>query len=263
MNNILFISINKKLDHAISMCYQILNQKQNSCLLSIFNTISIRDLTYNYFISQTDSLKFTAINDDKDTIKQIYKEFFKYDWFIFLSNKNLYDKDFANEVSNKIKKQTTREFIIYPHNYEKHWTLGSYAIHKDEMLKHIDQSVDEMLFFKLNSNISNVLSFQSVAYITPDIQQNGDRIHFYSDDFCLFCKFMGSDNFGLKNSFVYVNRRNNKVYNIVNNIAGNLLDIDDENKNIQIRWEKDDLTSLNIAYVFDVSYQQYIPVITG
>lgn len=263
MNNILFISINKKLDNAISMCYQILDQKQNNHLLSVFDTISIRDMVYNYFISKADYLKFIAIGDDKDTIKQIYKEFFKYDWFIFLSNKNLYDKNFGEELSNKIKKQTAKEFAIYPHNHEKHWTLGSYAIHKDEMIKHIDKSIDEILFSKLNSNIPNILSFQSIAYITPDIQQNGDRIHFYSDDFCLFCKFMGSDIFGLQNSFVYINRRNYKVYNIVNNIAGILIDIDDDNKNIQIRWEKDNNESLDISYIFDVSYQQYIPVITG
>jgi len=65
---------------------------------------------------------------------------------------------------------------------------------------------------------------------------------YYEDAFCIFGKFLGSNN--ILSSYAYFNKNNNKIYNIHNNILGKIIDYN--NDIIEVEWILDDQKLITI-----------------
>lgn len=259
MNNILYISLNNKESYiSSSICYQILNQTKKSYLLSVFDSINEKDLVYNYFLQYTSTLYFINTIETKSTVDQIISGYPKYNWFAFLCPYNLYDREFTEEIYAKIDNAVHDEMVVCPHNQEKIPTNCSLIVNKQKLMEYrAEKNLRYLLNLKKNDDsVYNFYSYKSVAY-PVEVTENYCKTQYYSDDFCIFAKFSSFRD--LLESFVYINRRNNRVYNIVNNTVGYLVYAED-NKNLKIRWQKSEEEFLDTEYYLDPIRQEYISI---
>lgn len=80
----------------------------------------------------------------------------------------------------------------------------------------------------------------------PIILENKNNSEcYYEDAFCIFGKFLGSNN--ILSSYAYFNKNNNKIYNIHNNLLGKIIDYN--NDIIEVEWILDDQKLITIKYV--------------
>lgn len=259
MNNALYI-INYKKNEKIcpAICYQILNQTKECFLLSLFESSIARDIYHHYFMQQTRNLRFVLLKES--LVKEIISEYSNHFWYIFLSPLALYDKDFVVEIDNVLKNNKTEEFICYPHNEKNNINNFSVVINKTKLLYYANLGFDiEKItnHIKTTDNLTRISLSKAVA-----LKESGpslDGTCFYEDDLSLFAKFLSSPSINFMDSFVYINKRNNRLYNIVNNAPGYL--VGRNNNSISIEWQLPDNKKNSIVkYWLNNVTKEYTPI---
>jgi hypothetical protein len=258
MNNILYLVNYNKNEHLCpAICYQILNQNKECTLLSIFYSSTIKDSYYHYFIQQTRGLKFLLHKEN--LIKDIVFQYPNHNWYVFLSPLALYDREFSLEIVNIAQNTQQTELIFYPHNEKENSNNYSIMISKNKLLDYIKNELDIDKILSLtnsNTSITKIPSVKSVAIKNVEEESN---LRLHEDEFCIFAKFLGVPSLGLSDSFVYINKKNNRTYNIVNNIIG-LFKNRDEN-HVSIYWNNTDKQEETLVkYRLNLSTKEYVPI---
>jgi hypothetical protein len=218
MNNILYVTKYTNTHHMCpSITYSLLNQNNKPNILAVFDNYVVKDLYYNYFMAHSSHISFHASSPLKISLLQQYLT--KYKWFVFLSTDCLYDRDYCDEIEKFCSSPENSSFLVCPQNY-KYSSNRTTILNNDLVKQQIinDQNLDN-IFETYNSKLSNtksVISFKSIALDSYTANTNA----FYEDSYCVFCNFMSGSQFNLVDSFVYINKNNNRVYNIANNIVG-------------------------------------------
>lgn len=254
MNNILYVT---KYTRAHNMCpsitYSLLNQNKKPNILAVFDNCIIKDLYYNYFVSYSNYITFYASNVLKINLLRDYLA--KYKWFVFLSTDCLYDRDYCEEVEKFCLSSDGSNFLISPQNH-KHSSSKTTVFTNDFIKQQIinDEKFDN-IFQTYNpalSNIRSFISFKSVALDSYIVDSNT----FYEDNYCVFCNFINNSKYNLLDSFVYINKNNNRVYNIANNIVGQL--INRTTNSMTMDWQNDQNQTVSINYIYDPLTKSYV-----
>lgn len=254
MNNILFlINYKKYAGTCASFCYQFLNQEKPALLVSLFDNYVTRDIYYHYFIDNTNNLKFVL--NEKNAIKNILSSYPNYSWYVLLSPFVLYDKEFILEVENIIKNAKDKEFNCYPHNEKNNIENLSVIISKDKLTEYLRENLDIVKIqtsIRINQEIKKTPLLKAVS-VNLAIEYK-DQPTFYEDNLCIFAKFLGSS--GLVDSVVYINKINNRTYNVANNLAGSCMILSDST--IQVSWN--DPAQESIKYWLNPITKEYTPI---
>lgn len=255
INNILYIAnFQQETQAAASIIYCLLHQELSTNIIGLFNNSIIKDIYYNYFINHTDKLKLY----DTDKIQMVCKDHInKYQYFVILSNTCLYNQKYHEELT-KICRNINDTTIVYPQNSEqiKDKTI---IVNKQKIIEYLpgDFSIQDLQnLYLTNNQIAKVASFQSVSM---DYTVNHNNT-LYVDDYCIFGKFTNNNNYGLLDSMAYINKNNNRVYNIVNNIIGYVTQQSDDT--ITIEWQTDNIQNpiVTVKYYADPTTKCYIAI---
>ena len=254
MNNILFL-INYKnyAGTCVSFCYQFLNQEKPALLVSLFDDYATKDIYYHYFIGHTNNLKFVL--NETNVIKNILSSYPNYSWYVLLSPSVLYDKEFILEAENIIKNAKDKEFNCYPYNEKNNIENLSVIISKDKLTEYLRENLDIAKIqtrIRTNQEIKKTPLLKAVS-VNLAIEYK-DQPTLYEDNLCIFAKFLGSSD--LIDSMVYINKINNRVYNIANNFAGNYMVLSDGM--VRIAWNKS--VQENIKYWLNPITKEYMPI---
>jgi len=244
-NNILYIG-NFTKNHTASqaMIYSIIHQTIPSYLTSVFGNPMTKDMFYNYFIEHSSQLNFIT----SDSIKDITNNsLHKYEWYCFLSNDCMYNKQYTQELISTITKHNNQEYIILPQN-SNNVDYATILINRSQIMQYTQQNLDldttRTICIK-NSEIKSLKSFQT-AILNYEI--NNDNV-LYEDSQSLFGKFIDTD--GLLDSMVYINKNNHRVYNISNNIIGYMTEKNGDILRIEWHTNNPENPTLSTTYIID------------
>ena len=118
-----------------------------------------------------------------------------------------------------------------------------------------DYNLSMILWITANNPYIVVDSFNIIPIIKPQ-DQDLDNYVIYENEFFLLCKLEESptQEFSLVDSYIYINKRNNRVYNIVNNIVGEIILMD--RTKLKIQWMIDS-DKIIVDYTLDQSAKFY------
>lgn len=223
----------------------------DSKLIHIFNDLQIRDLYNNYFASRLDDNKFIT----ECNLKKFLSDYIsKYNWFIFLSNNCLYKPQFYTEVSTICDSTPSGCFLAYsqPQSINNR-IIGINNQHLQQYLQ-FNYKIQDLLELSFN-NIESYPIFNAFNLTNKNVIDNS----FHSDEYCIFANFINPNTNQLKNSFAYINKKNHRVYNIVNNLAGYITENNTDYSSVSIEWNIEKDTIQTIKYRLD----QYSKVYYG
>lgn len=253
MNNILYVTKYANSNHMCSsITYSLLNQNNKINILALFDNYITKDLYYNYFLTHSDQVSFIASNPLKSNLLKEYLS--KYRWFVFLSTDCLYDRDYHDEI-DKFCSSSDANLLVSPQNY-KYVSNRTVILTNQSIKQHIinEDSIDDILqtYNSPTSSTRSVISFKSIAL--ECYTSNTNVLH--EDNYCLFGNFISKPQFNLVDSFVYINKNNHRVYNIANNVVGQL--VNRTENSINITWQNDQNELISITYTYDPLTKSYI-----
>lgn len=204
-NNVLYVCFyQKNLLTCPSISYQMLNQTSGIELLnlSMYGNSEQINLYKSYF-EQYSNIYFGKSDAKSRLIDVLCIN--KYSHIVFLDNECLYNINFHNDILQCISSNIQ---IMYSIDKSKHIQIFT---KKDIITK----TIYELIFtepnfenFYISSNFDRLVKSNNV---------------FYEDGFCIFSKIIHNiQKLKYLDSHIYLNKRNNKVYNIENNIIGNI-----------------------------------------
>lgn len=236
-------------------CLNLANQidSKNNTLLCIFENQS-SFMFYNLKIIEKghkclviDNLNFSPIQLLKDFLnKRLY--------FAFLNKTNIVIRDLDNYINHN----KNSGIICLTKNKEIILTL----ISTDTILSLPRNILCDTIIYNPNklSNVQhNKITNNVVDFYNPENYINNDDIPwfignaYYENNRCIFSIFEGVP--GIWSSPCVVNKQNNKVYNINNNIAG-IANI--QKDQISIVWTLDNRSEANVTYF--KNNDRYIPI---
>jgi hypothetical protein len=228
-------------------------QKEKSILVSIFSDSISRDTYYHYFIDNTTTLKF--IKYDNNILSNIASSYPNYNQYIFLSPLCLYDKEFTLEINKLNIKSDHQENIYYPHNNDSNnFYQFSIALKKTQFLHYANNGygIQDLYNFIIGKNgVPKIPLLKCISI--KSVKQQTDK-YVYEDESCVFGKFIHRLNPSY-DSFMYLNKNNNKIYNIANNILGHIVETKENTKIITVQWQ-DDIGTTN-EYRFNDFTSEY------
>lgn len=261
-NNTLFITYYTEEDYDLfpNILNQISKQTIKADLLNIFfrcEEISECYLRYYEKNNFTNDCYFQYYpNKSSNTIKDHLKtHIHKYTNFIFLDPKHLLDNNFLDTLQQS-NLDNHKYSIVNPYN-KNIPILYFDKLGMIEILRQNYTSESLRAHSYLNNEIS-VVSFKDIPIIKNNINDIEKTVYYENDLFTL-CKLLEDDNkdIFLVDSYIYINKRNNKIYNIANNITGELESSD--NFVLLINWLKDD-KMFKRAYRIDMNTKTYINI---
>lgn len=257
MNNILYIAnCHKNCTLASSIAYSFIQQKNYSTetqLNILIEDSIVKDIYYNYFIDHNNYIKFYNTNLIKDIIGNDLQ---KYNWYAILSNNCLYGNEYVQETKSIVDNHSNdNAFIVLPSN-TKNLNQKTIIVNREKIIEYIRLNLKiEDIYSRYNTdNIITYTSFQSIDVSFNDNIETKNAL--YSDDYCIFAKFAGESD--ILTSMVYINKMNNRAYNIVNNIMGYVSD--QSNNMITIEWQLNNNTEnpiKTIKYKLDYLTKSY------
>lgn len=245
-NQILYVALHENdTSSTIGLSYQFINQNTSiDKFINIF--VNTYDLAlvhiYKYYFNN-DKIEFIIENDNTKKLKDILNNNIKnFSHLILLNNKFLYNKNFNNDILMAINSNI--DTVIDINNKDK-----GLSIFKISDI--CDVSLRELLLKQPKIDSSSMVSsnINFIKYVPKTIV--------YSDSSCLFCELSHrTDSLSYLNSYVYINKKNNKVYNIANNLLGDLVYIINDNS-LCINWLINNST-LPIFYTKEYDSDRYI-----
>lgn len=256
MNNILYLVNYVNNDNLCpAICYQMLNQSKECTTVSLFSSSEIRDVYYHYFMNDTNKLKF--LFNTENIVKDILSTYRNFQWFVFLSPLALYDKDVTEEIHGALLKTDQQQIVFYPHNEKNNAHNFSVATNKQKFLEY--STNNEMTIRQIINTIKSSYDTKKIPLLKSVAIKNvfteQPKICFHEDDMCMFAKFLSHNN--IVESFAYLNKKNNRMYNIANNIVGSMYHKNDDY--IVVEWQTD-LNATVIKYWLNSSTKEYMPV---
>lgn len=222
-NNSLFISLYNKTNHHIcpSSCQQILSQTIKTNLLNIFIECEDVDKIYSdYFLVYHNyiNLFFSQYGTKTINIKEMLSKYInKYSYFFFLDPTILLHHNFLQSLNNQKEYDLTNtdSFKVYGSNIKNKPVVG---FNKNGIVNVLRQDLTMDYFSTITIN-SKIIT-NSISYY-PINKENEQDIK-YENELCIFCKIKEPKDSKLSDSYIYINKKNNKVYNINNNIVGDI-----------------------------------------
>lgn len=248
-NQILYIALYENdTSSTIGLSYQFINQNTTiDKLINIFINTHDLELTHVYkYYFNNDKVEFIIENDDSKKLKDILNNNIKnFSHVVLLNNKFLYNKNFNNDILVAISSNI--DTLIDSNKKDKGLSIFRMSDVCDTSLKDL---LSKQPKIDSNSMISSNINF--IKYVPETI--------LYSDNSCLFCQLSHrTDSLSYLNSYVYINKKNNKVYNIANNILGNLVYIIND-RSLSINWLINNST-IPIFYKKEYGSDRYIDMV--
>lgn len=221
----------------------------SSNVLSLSNNSN--DITYHIFdtkyyladtIKKYESFfdKYSITNkflsyDFKKEMKTIVKDIQKYERFVIFSSSLFVKNNIFASPKNKVMYYISREKDAVVGVYNR---TGIVDLIRDK--KTIDSFQYDLLSIKNKKDFSDyqVVITDSVlcsSSTTPD--SSNDSIIYYENNNCCFSILPARPN-GIRKSPVYFNKNNNKIYNIDNNVFGNVIEYNE--KVLIVEWKIND-----------------------
>lgn len=244
-----------------SFIHSLSNDNNQAILL--FNNSIHRDMYKNYLSTNLISnVTFLDTNYDNISLSDITQKYLStHEWFAFLSPYVLYTKDFAQELIKLCENNKNNETVIAPSNTKNKKTY-SVIFNRDSIKEYIRQGLS---YYQLLQNKHRIILFHFNNYFPIlngtswyDIEKayNDSSNVYYNDEFCIFAKFLAVDD--ISDSFVYINKKNYRIYNIANNLVGEIKNAN--NNNLSIHWHRDSKSEFGlITYTFDNLNKYYLP----
>lgn len=248
--NFLFVAVFEPLNHFLcpSFYYQIEKQTIKCDILNIFiDSNSIQQFYSDYFNDPFNQHKnktyFKHYNNNHITLKEILESYIsQYQFFIFLRPEHLLYQNFLQNCLS-----INESCNIYESNeMSKNPIL---FIPQIDMIKLFRNGLDLYSLYSFDNKYNKKVSdHYKCAPPLPRPTKYGENI-IYENDFFILAKTketLSSESI-LLDSYIYVNKRNNRVYNIGNNMVGTL--ISNNTFSIVIEWQLDDNdTKLVVEY---------------
>jgi len=251
--NILFLVNYDQSDYMCSSInYSLGYSKEMPHIISFFENKLNKQIYANYFNIEK-NLKFYNNNENLKEILHVYLT--KYEWVIILCPESLYHDGYVQEVTKFCDKhKDLKEFAITHKNNEK--ITRSIAIHRTLLQHHLSQQlqINDIEAIYRSKKLLEDISFQA----TPLSNVINNTSVIYEDKNCIFAKFSSVKSIELVDSFIYINKNNNKIYNIDNNIIGHLLDR--TGNKIVIEWQLNDSKKQILHYAYNDALKIYINI---
>lgn len=250
MNNIAYIAYYDADYHACSSNIMGLDSASNlPRLINIFNDSTVKDIYQNYYISKKHIIFTTDTN-----LKTIFSNYVsQYNWFVFLSNNSLYNSNFTVEIEELCNKSECSEFIAQSQPSSSSSNIR--VLSKEKIKEYIRFNLDIKDILKQNTlDIKTNIVFSASTITGAKNLYNT----FHNDNYCIFANFTHPIGSQIKNSFVYINKKNHRVYNIVNNIVGYITDSDPDYGGLTIEWKLDENNIIAMKYRLDNYSKVYI-----
>ncbi len=248
-NQILYIALYENdTSPTVGLSYQLINQNTSiDKIINIFINTHDLELTHIYkYYFNNDKIEFIIENNDTKKLKDVLNNNIKnFSHVVLINNKFLYNKNFNNDILVAVNSDINT--VIDINNKDKGLSIFKISDICDISLKDL---LSKQPRIDSNSMISSNISF--IKYIPESIQ--------YSDSFCLFCELSHrTHSLAYLNSYVYINKKNNKVYNISNNLLGYCTYIVDDTS-FYINWLIDN-TQIPVFYTKEYGSQRFIDII--
>lgn len=222
-NNTLFISIYNQNDAILcpGFCSQISNQTIKSALLNIFIDCPSYYNTYSQYFNLENTetnLFFQHFNSNDITIQDSISNYInRFNYFIIINQSHLLCSDFLEQVKDSQYDDESARKIYSTHDKSHTPVLFFPKKAFASLLRH-ELSLSSLDFIKIQHEIIIDNFYSMLPPTKPAIQPI-----VYENQYCLFCEVKENKNISqLSDSYIYINKRNNKVYNINNNVFGEI-----------------------------------------
>lgn len=230
-NHVLYVCFyQKNLLACPGISYQMLNQTSDIELLNICMHGNSEQINlYKSYFEKYSNVYFGK-SDTKSRLVDLLS-INRYSHVVFLDSECLYNINFHNDILQCIAHNIKIMYSIDKSKYTQIFTK------KDVMNK----TIYELIFtepslenFYISSNFDRLVKYNNV---------------FYEDGFCIFSKIIHhQQKMKYLDSHIYLNKRNNKVYNIENNIIGNIKEHTLDS--LTIEWVLDSMNRTeNLVYI--------------
>lgn len=238
MQEILYISyFNKNNYYDYLGIYNQISMQSNN-LLALFENEKLYQ-HYNSLYMSKQKLYKKVLADIDTSFFDIVKNYInQYKYFIFIINTKLFIK---NDIKDMISTLNGLSCININNDIILIVTKNIDLIEKKEKLSYSSLLNKQFVCENYIKNFDKYISiYEDIHDNTSDDKKN---ITFYEDDLCLFAIFDSKYHCGLVSSPVYMNKKNQKIYNVHNNCVGNVLEYIDK-------------TAITINWFIDNSYRQ-------
>lgn len=244
-----------------SIC-ALLDQTSPAKVIASFRQPTQKDIYQHYFSHHihNSQLNFICSQNNNISLHTLYEKYIsQYDWFIFLSPYILYYNNFTEDLMSLCDRHKDLEnFYVVPHNASKDTEFKILVCHKKGIIDFIRQqfSLKHIFeYFTVKENMTNILSFSCSSWKDSEDEYLFKQNTYHDDQDCTFAKFISLTDKEIKDSFVYINKHNFRVYNISNNLIG-FVDSYDNNQ-ISIIWQTD-TDDKEMKYRFDYGHKIYV-----